>query len=192
VIFISPAFGYHISPALWILPFPLIFRLTCYYYRKAYYRAFFWDPPACAVREPVSREDYTGESGFPLVLQNIHRYAWYPVAAQIILLWWDTLAAFVWQGSIRITIGSLLFLVNVILLSGYVLGCHAWRHLAGGSINCFSCSGSTRVRHGIWKTATCLNECHATWAWLSLISVGLTDLYVRSLCTGLIQEVRFF
>ncbi len=55
----------HISPALWILPIPLIFRFTCYYYRKAYYRAFFWDPPACAVGEAVSRKDYSGESRFP-------------------------------------------------------------------------------------------------------------------------------
>jgi hypothetical protein len=29
-----------LSPALLVLPFPLGFRLTCYYYRKAYYRSF--------------------------------------------------------------------------------------------------------------------------------------------------------
>src|SRR5689334_1425251 len=37
------------SPALLILPFPGGFRLTCYYYRGAYYKAFWADPPACAV-----------------------------------------------------------------------------------------------------------------------------------------------
>src|SRR5437016_4679407 len=42
-------FGWNISPALIVLIFPLSFRITCYYYRLAYYRAFFWDPPACAV-----------------------------------------------------------------------------------------------------------------------------------------------
>ena len=31
------------------LPFLLGFRLTCYYYRKAYYRAFWLSPAACAV-----------------------------------------------------------------------------------------------------------------------------------------------
>src|SRR4051794_38424675 len=36
--------GRHISPAIFILPIPLLFRTTCYYYRKAYYRAFFQDP----------------------------------------------------------------------------------------------------------------------------------------------------
>ena len=39
------------SPALLILIFPLGFRLTCYYYRKAYYRSFWWSPPACAVAD---------------------------------------------------------------------------------------------------------------------------------------------
>jgi len=32
--------------ALLVLPFLLGFRLTCYYYRKAYYRAFWLSPPA--------------------------------------------------------------------------------------------------------------------------------------------------
>ena len=36
------------SPAFLILWAPLGFRATCYYYRKAYYRAFFANPPACA------------------------------------------------------------------------------------------------------------------------------------------------
>src|ERR671910_1507951 len=66
-----------LSPALLILPIPLGFRLTCYYYRKAYYRAFFWSPPACAVRD--ARGDYRGESRFPLILQNVHRYFFYLV-----------------------------------------------------------------------------------------------------------------
>ena len=32
------------SPALLILPFPGLFRFTCYYYRGAYYKAFWADP----------------------------------------------------------------------------------------------------------------------------------------------------
>ena len=47
------------------LPFLLLFRLTCYYYRKAYYRAFWLSPPACAVAEPHAK--YTGETRFPLL-----------------------------------------------------------------------------------------------------------------------------
>ena len=60
------------SPALLILPIPGLFRLTCYYYRGAYYKAFWSDPPSCTVGEP--RNSYWGENSFPLILQNIHRY----------------------------------------------------------------------------------------------------------------------
>ena len=49
-----------VTPALWVLWAPLGFRATCYYYRKSYYRAFFWDPPACAVGE-LRRRGYRGE-----------------------------------------------------------------------------------------------------------------------------------
>ena len=61
-----------VSPALIVLIFPLGFRVSCYYYRKAYYRSFWLAPPACAVPEPHKR--YTGETRFPLILQNVHRY----------------------------------------------------------------------------------------------------------------------
>ena len=57
------------------LPFVLGFRLTCYYYRGAYYRAFWRSPAACAVREPHAR--YSGETRLPLIMQNLHRYFFY-------------------------------------------------------------------------------------------------------------------
>src|ERR1043166_2988284 len=47
------------SPALLILPFPGLFRFTCYYYRGSYYKAFWADPPACRVGE--RRNSYLGE-----------------------------------------------------------------------------------------------------------------------------------
>ena len=59
------------SPALLILWAPGGFRLTCYYYRGAYYKAFWADPPSCAVGEP--RGSYRGEHSFPPIMQNIHR-----------------------------------------------------------------------------------------------------------------------
>ncbi len=60
------------SPAFLILWAPVGFRFTCYYYRGAYYKAFWADPPSCAVGEP--RHSYLGENSFPLLIQNIHRY----------------------------------------------------------------------------------------------------------------------
>src|SRR3984885_407438 len=67
-----------LSPALLILGGPAGFRFTCYYYRKAYYRAFVMHPPACAVSEGEHR-GYRGEASFPLILQNVHRYFFYLV-----------------------------------------------------------------------------------------------------------------
>jgi hypothetical protein len=202
--FYSPKFSihwmvgkYHFSPALLILPIPLLFRATCYYYRKAYYRAFFADPTSCAVKEPFARKNYTGERAFPLVLQNIHRYAFYLAALVMIVLWWDTVLAFTIRTPqnphhLYVGLGSIIFLVNVILLSLFTFSCNSWRHLTGGCLNCYSCSGANTVRHGIWEKVTHWNERHSLWAWLSLFSVWLADLYVRCLATGAIHDVRFF
>src|SRR5213082_743690 len=79
------------SPALLILPFPGLFRFTCYYYRGAYYKSFWADPPSCAVGEP--RKSYWGENSFPLILQNLHRYALYIALLFILLLFWDFVQA---------------------------------------------------------------------------------------------------
>ena len=141
-------FGKHFSPAIFILPVPLLFRTTCYYYRKAYYRAFFWDPPACAIREAAARRNYTGERAFPLILQNIHRYAFYLAAIVMVILWWDAILSFTnltpsGERTFSIGIGSIIFLANVILLSLYTFSCHSWRHLSGGCVNCFSKSSSS-------------------------------------------------
>ena len=77
---------------LLVLPFLLGFRLTCYYYRKAYYRAFWLSPPACAVAEPHGK--YTGETRFPLIFQNIHRWFWYAAVLVALVLSYDTVLTF--------------------------------------------------------------------------------------------------
>lgn len=185
-------FGLHVCPALFVLPFPLAFRATCYYYRKAYYRSFFWDPPSCAVGEVASRPNYTGENEFPFTMQNLHRYTFYLAAIVVVILWWDTFLAFDFNGHFGIRLGSLIFLVNIVLLSMYTFTCHAWRHMSGGCLKCFSCSKSSQVRHSLWDSISHLNENHALWAWLSLFSVVITDLYVRGLAAGMFHDLRFF
>src|SRR6187455_3620470 len=77
------------SPAFLILWAPGGFRLTCYYYRGAYYKAFWADPPSCAVGEP--RTGYIGESALPLILQNVHRYFLYVAILFIGFLTWDAI-----------------------------------------------------------------------------------------------------
>ncbi len=175
------------SPALLILPFPLGFRLTCYYYRKAYYRAFFWSPPACAV--PDARSRYAGESRFPLILQNVHRLFFYLVLPFPILLLWDALRAFDFPDGFGMGLGTLILLANALLLGTYVLSCHSCRHVCGGRIDCLS---ERPVRYGAWKFVTKLNERHMLIAWISLVGVAVTDLYVRLVANGIISDPRFF
>src|SRR6187402_3858895 len=79
------------SPALLILPFPGLFRFTCYYYRGAYYKAFWADPISCAVGEP--RKSYWGENTWPLLLQNLHRYAMWIAVIFLFLLSYDVYLA---------------------------------------------------------------------------------------------------
>lgn len=177
-----------LSPALLILPFPLAFRLTCYYYRKAYYRAFFMDPPACAVGE-AGEHRYRGETSFPFILQNLHRYAFYIAVIFLVILWYDALVAFWKDGHFFVGVGSLVLLANVILLTGYTCGCHSLRHLVGGKVDCFSCAMMGGPRYKGWSGVSRLNEHHMLWAWCSLISVGSADLYVRLVASKAIVDV---
>jgi hypothetical protein len=192
--FYSPLIDAHhhwwkFSPALIILGGPLGFRATCYYYRKAYYRAFFLDPPACAVGEPSGRK-YRGETAFPFILQNVHRYFLYLAIIFICFLWWDAIKAFSFDGHFGIGVGGLIMVLNVILLTTYVLSCHSLRHLAGGKMDCFSCATFGKPRAALWRGFSFMNERHMQFAWASLVSVGLTDLYIRLLATGAIVDLR--
>ena len=168
-----------VPPAVWITWAPLAFRGTCYYYRKAYFRAFFWHPRSCAVGEPKGRgQKYKGETAFPWILNNFHRFAFYVTAVQVGFLWWDVIQGFNCGGRFGGGVGTVILLVNTLMLSGYTFGCHAFRHLAGGGVDCFSCS---KARYRLWKGVTVLNVRHDRWAWASLFTVILADLYIRLL-----------
>jgi hypothetical protein len=177
------------SPALLILGGPLGFRATCYYYRKAYYRAFFLDPPACAVSEPSKRK-YKGETAFPLILQNVHRYFFYLAIVFLAFLWYDAVVAYDFDGHFGIGVGTLIMSVNIVMLTLYTFSCHSLRHLAGGKLDCFSCATFGKPRHTAWRGITFLNERHMLLAWTSLITVGLTDLYIRMVATGAFHDLR--
>jgi hypothetical protein len=180
-----------ITPAMLILPAPLSFRFTCYYYRKAYYRAFAWDPPACAVGERAPHR-YNGETRL-LIFQNLHRYALYLTLLVLVVLWKDSvLAIFDWQDGPHLGVGALVMVANCTLLTCYTFGCHSFRHLIGGGVNSYSTNPMGPVRHRLWKLVTVLNERHMAFAWGSLFSVALTDLYIRCVATGAITDARFF
>jgi hypothetical protein len=201
------------KPSWWFLPFfssamliliiPAGFRFTCYYYRKAYYRAFWADPPACAVGEP--RKSYWGENHWPLLFQNIHRYFLYGAIVVLLFLVWDAIYAFWWptDTSGRLTgshqmgmgLGTLLMWINVILLAGFTFGCNSLRHLVGGRLDCFSCPNNVAQARGgykVWRVVSWFNERHVLWAWVSLFSVGFTDFYIRMCAAGQWNDLRFF
>jgi len=186
---IDPQHRYwHFSPALLILGGPLGFRATCYYYRKAYYRAFFLDPAGCAV--PERKGNYGGETRFPFILQNLHRYFMYLAAIFLIFLWHDAVQAFFFADGFGVGVGTLVLLVNVVLLTLYSCSCHSLRHLAGGKLDCFSCVNFGGPRHSTWKNLSFLNEHHMLFAWMSLCSVGFADFYVRLVSSGAIKDLR--
>jgi hypothetical protein len=179
------------SAAFLILWAPGGFRVTCYYYRGAYYKAFWGDPPSCTVGEP--RHSYRGENSFPLILQNVHRYFLYLALLFLIVLTYDVWKAFWFTNpttgatEFGVGVGTLVLLVNVILLSGYTLGCHSFRHLAGGRIDRLSARPTWMT---LYRGATSLNCRHMQWAWASLICVAFADVYVRLCSMGVWTDWR--
>lgn len=179
------------SPAFLILWAPAGFRLTCYYYRGAYYKAFWADPPSCTVGEP--RSGYRGEHRFPLIIQNIHRYFLYVALVFILILASDAWKA-MWfedpitgQTAFGIGIGTIVLTLNVVFLGGYTLGCHSLRHLVGGYLDRLA---GRPVRKTAYACVSCLNRAHMRWAWMSLFWVGFTDLYVRLCSMGIWTDWR--
>ncbi len=179
------------SPALLILWGPGGFRFTCYYYRGAYYKAFWADPPSCAVGEP--RKTYWGERSLPLILQNCHRYFMYLALLFLVFLSWDVYKALWFKTpatgavSFGVGIGTLVLLINVVLLGGYTLGCHSFRHLVGGHVDQLS---REPARQRAYDCVSCLNRGHMFWAWCSLIWVAFSDLYVRLCSMGVWSDWR--
>lgn len=174
-----------LTAAMVILWAPGGFRVTCYYYRGAYYKAFWADPPACTVGEP--RKKYLGERSFPLILQNIHRYFLYLALVFLVLLAHDVWNALWFDGHFGIGVGTLVLLANLVLLTFYVFGCHSLRHLIGGIQDRLSRSP---IRKRAYDCASCFNARHMLFAWLSLFSVGFADLYVRLCAMGIWRDWR--
>jgi hypothetical protein len=180
------------SPAFFVLWVPAGFRFTCYYYRGAYYKAFWADPISCAVGEP--RKQFLGERYFPLIIQNIHRYFFYLAALFVFLLAYDAWEA-LWftdltgKAHFGIGVGTVVLILNPIFLGLYTFGCHSLRHLVGGFLDAKSKAPSCAKAY---NCVSCLNTRHMLWAWVSLFWVGFTDLYIRLCATGTIHDIVFF
>ena len=191
------------TPALLILWAPAGFRGTCYYYRKAYYRSIFLDPPGCAVGESCVK--YQGESKF-FIFQNLHRYFLYVAIIFIFILSWDAILAMMWPVNgigpdnhsnlgpkeFGVGVGTIVMALNAYLLGGYTLGCHAFRHLVGGGLDFLRVKKNNPIRFALWSVVTKLNERHMQWALVSMLWVGFTDFYIRMCAMGVWHDVRFF
>ncbi|MCP2276651.1 hypothetical protein ACFYT3_06740 [Nocardia amikacinitolerans] len=170
-----------------VLPFLLGFRLTCYYYRKAYYRSVWFSPPACAVAEPHAK--YTGETRLPLIIQNAHRYFFYVALVVSLINTYDAVIAFHGKdGGFGFGLGNIVLLGNVILLWAYTLSCHSCRHIAGGRLKHFS---AHPVRYWFWTQVSKLNTRHMALAWTTLGTLVLTDFYVMLVASNTISDLRF-
>lgn len=179
------------SPAFLILWAPGGFRLTCYYYRGAYYKAFWMDPPSCTVGEP--RKGFRGENSFPLIVQNIHRYFLYFALMFIVFLSYDVWNA-IWfedeatgEISFGLGVGTFVLALNVVLLGGYTFSCHSLRHLTGGHHDHLS---KRPLQFALYRIVSALNRRHMLWAWMSLFWVGFADLYVRLCSMGVWTDWR--
>ncbi|MEO5601677.1 MAG: hypothetical protein ABIR06_12195 [Cyclobacteriaceae bacterium] len=181
------------SPALLILWAPGGFRFTCYYYRGAYYKSFWADPPACAVGEP--RKTYLGENSFPLILQNVHRYFMYLAIFFVFVLLHDAWKAMWFTNEFSegetfgIGVGTIVLTANAVLLGIYTFSCHSFRHMVGGFKDRLS---NAPVQRKIYNCASCLNARHMNWAWFSLFSVAFADIYVRLVSMGIWTDYRIF
>ena len=179
-------FPWWIPLAIISIPFLLAFRVTCYYYRKAYYRSVWQSPPACAVAEPHAR--YTGETRLPLIVQNSHRYFFYVVLIISAINTYDAIKAFHSPSGFGFGLGNIILVANVILLWIYTLSCHSCRHVVGGRLKHFS---KHPVRYWMWTQVSRLNTRHMLWAWITLGTLMMTDFYIMLVASGTIEDLRF-
>jgi hypothetical protein len=200
--YISPIFGIEVpesiltqinwpatlSPALLVIWSPIGFRATCYYMRKVYYRSFFGNPPACSVDGiDFRRGKYTGERWLPLVLNNFHRYFLYTALILLVIHWIEFLKVLQYG----VGLGTIILDFDTLFLTLYVTSCHAFRHLIGGSSDCYSCGSIESVQYQGWRMVSFINKKHGLWFWLSLGSIMIADFYIRLLYLGIVGDIIF-
>ena len=176
------------SPTILVLPLVAGFRATCYAYRKDYHRHLFNHPNACNtdVRKDFKGRKYTGETRL-FRLENYHRYFWYTAVAILPFFYYDLYIAFTYQaGEFTLSLGALLLILNTLWVTIYTFSCHYFRHATGGNIDCYSCPVNKKsVRRGFFNKISAINHHHEMFAWISLASFFLVDLFIRGVAAGL-------
>lgn len=181
------------SPTLAVIPLIALFRLSCYAYRKDYYRHIFRHPLACADGERFDSEKrtYKGETGF-FLLNNFHRYFFYIGLAILPFFYWDFYLSLTYiPGYFVLRLGSIILLGNALLLTLWTVSCHAFRHIAGGYIDCYNCKAGGKGIKKFYNAQSRLNLHHEQLAFLSLLVVVGVDLYIRAVLMGLPVDFTF-
>ena len=139
------------------------------------------------------RSSYWGENSFPLIVQNLHRYFLIFALLLLVFLTLDVWNALWFENpatgaiSFGIGIGTLVLATNVALLGSYTLGCHSLRHLVGGKHDRIA---GLPIRRPTYDCVSCLNRRHMLYAWMSLVWVGFSDIYVRLCAMGIVTDLR--
>ena len=179
------------SAAMLILWSPGWFRFTCYYYRGAYYKAFWADPISCAVGEPrktyLGREEVSADSSkrpslLSVLRDHLHLHPFCMTAIRA--LWFTGPDGTKHFG---IGVGSLVLILNPILL-----GCTPSDAIRSGtwSAGARTCCRDSPVRKKAYDCVCCLNRSHMLWAWISMFYVGFADLYIRLCAMGIWTDWR--
>ncbi|MCL5437654.1 MAG: hypothetical protein M1148_00445 [Candidatus Thermoplasmatota archaeon] len=194
---VSPYLGYtdpFYSPTVLVIPVVALFRITCYAYRKDYYRHVFKHPLACKadIRGEKENRPYSGERSF-FALNNFHRYFLYVGVALLPFFYYDFYISLVYySGYFTLRLGSIILLANALLLTLWTVSCHAFRHLTGGHIECYSCKVAPNFRKKFYLGQSFLNAFHEDFAFISLAFVIAVDIYIRALIVGLPIDYTFF
>ncbi len=181
------------SPTILVLPFIGLYRLTCYAYRKDYNRHIFKHPVACPVAERMDSRSrkYTGERSAIFKVENLHRYFLYLSIILLPFFYYDVFVSLTYSGMLLLRLGSIILLVNAVLLTLYVLSCHSLRSLIGGRNDCYSCMKLGGFRKKVYDRQSWWNAHHEELAWLSLIFIIFVDLYLRGLAAGMPIDFAF-
>jgi hypothetical protein len=93
------------------------------------------------------------------------------------------------DGGFGFGIGTIIIWANLAMLWGYSVSCHACRHIVGGRLKHFS---KHPIRYWLWTQVSKANAKHMQYAWASLFSVIITDLYIMAVGYDWITDFRFF
>jgi len=182
------------SPTVLIVPLPGAFRLTCYAYRKDYHRHLLHHPLGCSAvaRGEKHSQGYTGERNAIFQIENLHRYFLYAGILILPFFYYDFIHSLIYTGSFVLRVGSFVLLANALLLTSWTLSCHAFRHLVGGNVDCYTCAAGGDFRKSIFDIQSWWNAHHEALAWISLLTIFFADLYFRALLAGLPVDFRLF